>query len=189
MAVKKTTKKSITSKTAKAIKVAVGRPTKYLPAYNDLVQKAALLGMTDAEMADFLGVAESTLYLWSKEHPSFSEARKAGKAQADAKVAESLYRAALGGGTVTETREEVDAEGNPVVRKVVKELPANVTAQIFWLKNRQPRQWRDKVVLEDETPPEKLAEAARGFVEIMAEARARQRAVLIERGILSGDEA
>ena len=164
-------------------KAGAGRPTKYQPAYAEQARKLALLGMTDKEMGDFFGVAESTLHLWKKEHPEFSESLKAGKDGADTGVATSLYLSALGGGTVTEVKEETDAEGNVITKKTVKELPANVTAQIFWLKNRQPQKWRDKVVLEDETPLETLAAAADKFVVIMAAARARQQAVLAERGL------
>lgn len=184
MATKKTTtKKSGRTKSRNA----GGRPTKYQPAYSEQARKLALLGFTDSKMADFFGIAESTLNLWKKEHAEFSESLKAGKAEADAKVATALYQSALGGGTVTETREEVDADGNAVTKRTVKELPANVTAQVFWLKNRQPHQWRDKVVLEDETPPEELVETATRFEALMAEARARQRRVLVARGLVPPD--
>ncbi|MDN5780528.1 MAG: hypothetical protein L0H23_00655 [Luteimonas sp.] len=186
MAMKKTAKKS---GKAKAKRDVGGRPTKYLAFYAEQARKLALLGMTNERMADFFGVALSTLHLWRDAHPEFSDAIKAGKDDADAKVATSLYHSALGGGTVTQVQEEEDAEGNVITKKTVKELPANVTAQIFWLKNRQPQQWRDKVVLEDETPPEVLAETAVRFEEIMAKARERQRRILIERGILPGDGA
>ena len=30
------------------------------------------------------------------------------------------------------------------VEKTIKFIPPNVTAQIFWLKNRKPAEWRDK---------------------------------------------
>ncbi|WP_342315743.1 hypothetical protein [Lysobacter sp. FW306-1B-D06B] len=165
-------------------KAGAGRPTKYQPTYADQARKLALLGMTDKEMGDFFGVAESTLHLWKKEHPEFSESLKAGKNGADIGVATSLYHSALGGGTVTEVKEEMDAEGNVITKKTVKQLAANVTAQIFWLKNRQPLKWRDKVVLEDETPAETLTATADKFFVLMAAARERQQAVLTERGLL-----
>ncbi|MBJ7575672.1 hypothetical protein [Luteimonas sp. MC1828] len=203
---KKTTGKSKTSTTAKAAtndkaakappmrakgpqKATGGRPTKYLPIYADLAHKAALLGATDAEMAGHLGVAESTFHLWKREHPGFSESINAGKERADAAVAASLYRTALGGGTVTEIREEPDSEGNIIMKRVVRELPADVRAQRYWLGNRHPKLWRDRVVLIDETPPEVVAETANRFVEIMARSRARQQAVLAERGLLPDGEA
>lgn len=189
MATKKTTKKSGTTKTAKAPKAGVGRPSKFQPLYIALAHKAALLGVTDAEMAGHLGVAESTFHLWKRKHPEFSESITAGKERADAAVAESLYRTALGGATVTEIREEPDSKGNIVTKKVIRELPPDVRAQRYWLGNRNPKLWRDKVVIEEATPQETLAETARSFVEIMAEARERQRLILIERGILSDGEA
>ena len=44
---------------------------------------------------------------------------------------------------VTEVRDEVSEQG---VKKVTtqKHVAGDTTAMIFWLKNRQPRQWRDK---------------------------------------------
>ena len=35
-------------------------------------------------------------------------------------------------------------------------FPAQVTAQIFWLKNRKPEQWRDKQEVTDTSALEKL---------------------------------
>lgn len=188
MATKKTRSKPST-KTAKQAKKGVsGRPTKYRSEYAEQAHKLTLLGFTDEKMADFFEVEVRTIYRWKAEHDQFCQAVKAGKDDADATVASTLYRSALGGGTVTEVKEETDAEGNVVHRKTVKELPANVTAQIFWLKNRQPHAWRDKVVVEDETPPETIAETAYRYHEIMAKARERQRQVLIDRGILTPDD-
>lgn len=184
---KTATKKKTRSKPAKATKAATGRPTKYTTAHDEQARKLALLGMTDKEMADFFEVEVRTVYRWKVLHDSFRHALKAGKEGADTDVAASLYQAAIGGGTVTETREEPDAEGNIIVKKTVKQLPANVTAQIFFLKNRRPRDWRDKVVVEDVTPPEAIAETALRYHEIMAKARERQRQILIERGLLPPD--
>jgi hypothetical protein len=160
-----------------------GRPSKYRAAYAAQARKLALLGMTDRGMANFFEISESTLNLWKKEHSDFSESIREGKVEADARVAAALFHSALGGSTVTELKEEVDAEGNSVTRKTVRVLPPNVTAQQFWLKNRQPQSWRDKVILEDETPPETLTATAEKFIQIMAAARERQRQVLIERGL------
>ena len=187
MATKKTRSKPKT-KTAKPAKKAVGgRPSLYRPAYAKQAHKLALLGLTDAKMANFFEVTEQTINNWKRDHPEFFESIKSGKEDADARIAAAMYHSALGGGTVTELKEETDDDGKVVYRKTVKELPANVTAQIFWLKNRQPHTWRDKVVVEDETPPEALLETANQFVEIMAKARERQRQVLIDRGILPPD--
>ena len=34
------------------------------------------------------------------------------------------------------------------IKKVTKHVPADVTAIIFWLKNRQPAKWNDKREME-----------------------------------------
>lgn len=185
MTMTKKTKSKLANSAPKNVR---GRPSKYRAAYAAQARKLSLLGMTDRGMADFFEISESTLNLWKKEHPDFSESIRGGKVEADAHVATALFHSALGGRTVTEVKEEVDAEGNTVTKKTTRELPANVTAQQFWLKNRQPQNWRDKVVVEDETPPEQIAQTAEKFIAIMAAARERQRQVLIERGIVPSDQ-
>ncbi|WP_412699161.1 helix-turn-helix domain-containing protein [Lysobacter zhanggongensis] len=182
--------KKTTNKASKAKATNVGgRPSKYKPAYAEQARKLALLGQTDEQVAEFFGIGKATLYRWQAGHEGFRDSMLAGKERADADVAESLYRTALGGSTVTEVREEPDSEGNIIRKKVTRELPADVRAQRYWLGNRRPHQWRDKVVVEDQTPPEAIAEKANEFVALMAAARERQRQVLIERGILPPEEA
>jgi len=184
MPVKKKAPREVTKAAKKA---SVGRPTKFRPEFCEQARRLALLGQSDAKIAEFLDIAESTLHLWKIEHREFSECLAAGKEHADAHVADSLYRAALGGGTVTEIREERDSEGNVVTKKTVKELPANVTAQKYWLACRQPHKWRESLRVEEAAPPATVTERANEFVAIMTAARERQRLVLIERGILPPD--
>jgi len=49
----------------------LGRPTKYKKEYDEQVYKFALLGLTDVEMADVLGVDEKTFNTWKTKHPTF----------------------------------------------------------------------------------------------------------------------
>lgn len=102
----------------------MARPSSYKDEYADTVFKLCLLGATDSEIGDFYGVSEQTVNAWKKAHPAFLESLKAGKQQADANVAQSLYQTALDG---------------------------NTTAQIFWLKNRNSRQWRDKAEIDHQS--------------------------------------
>jgi hypothetical protein len=88
----------------KAEKRLVGRPSVYRKEYVEQAFRLALLGQTDAEMAAFFGIGEATLNRWKLAHPEFRESISRGKEDADSKVAASLYQAALGGGTITETR-------------------------------------------------------------------------------------
>lgn len=75
-------------------------------------------GLNDEEIAAKIGIASSTLYDWKKRFSELSEALKEGKDIPDIKVEDALYESALKG---------------------------NVTAMIFWLKNRRPGKWRDKL--------------------------------------------
>ncbi|HEY7866596.1 MAG TPA: hypothetical protein VIC51_11400 [Psychromonas sp.] len=120
-----------------------GRPTKYKDEYGELAYKFCLLGATDERLADFFDVCVTTINTWKKEHPQFLASIKRGKAIADAEVASSLYQRALGY-SHAETK-IVSYEGKITDEKdVVKHYAPDPTAAIFWLKNRQPAQWRDK---------------------------------------------
>lgn len=123
----------------------VGRPTKYKEEYVDQAYKLCLLGHTDEEMAQFFEVHISTIYEWKNEHPEFSDAIKKGKEFADFDVVQSLYNRAIG---MTIKKQVVKGEG--AVVEIEDEIPPDTTAMIFWLKNRQPKKWRDKQVTEHE---------------------------------------
>lgn len=129
-----------------------GRPTLYKPEYDAIAEKMALLGATDAQLADALGVSEMTLNNWKLAHPNFVESLKRGKDEADAKVARSLYERALGYSHPSEKVVTValgNNQGSEVVRvPIVEHYPPDTTAAIFWLKNRQKAQWRDKQEIE-----------------------------------------
>ena len=128
----------------------MSRPTKYNPDYTKQALKLCRLGATDKELADFFGVAESTLNKWKEEHPEFSESLKEGKALADAEVADKLYKRATG---YEHPAVKIVANANTGQEHVVnftERYPPDTTAAIFWLKNRRPDLWRDKVQQEHE---------------------------------------
>jgi DNA-binding XRE family transcriptional regulator len=123
-----------------------GRPTKYDPKMNKQARKLSLLGATDKELADFFEVSEATINNWKLEHPKFLESIKAGKQDADANVANRLYKRALG---FEHDSEEIKVADGEVIRVPVKKIyPPDPTSAIFWLKNRQPGKWRDKQEVE-----------------------------------------
>jgi transcriptional regulator with XRE-family HTH domain len=103
----------------------------------------ATLGLTDEQIADVLGIATATLSDYKNKHPEFSEALKAGKAISDQKVVESLYKRATGY-SHPETKVFCN-EGEITTVNVVRHHPPDTTACIFWLKNRDKENWRDKV--------------------------------------------
>ena len=123
-----------------------GRPTSYKPEYCEQAVKLSKMGATDVEMADFFEVAISTLNLWKIKHTEFSESLRVGKEIADKRVVDSLYQRAMG-----YTHPDVDirvVEGAIVKTDLVKHYPPDTTAMIFWLKNRDPSNWRDKTDIE-----------------------------------------
>ena len=119
-----------------------GRPTKYKPEYEEQAYKLCLLGATDKDLADFFGVTEDCITKWKKKHPKFLLSLKEAKAFADAKVVKSLYQRATG-------YDHPDIhfssyEGKVTETLYIKHFIPDVAAQIFWLKNRDKENWRDK---------------------------------------------
>ena len=93
-----------------------GRHSEYSPVILPAVKAAAFFGATHEEIAEYIGISIRSLYQWKLENPELAQALKRGQEKSVERVADSLYRLALAG---------------------------NVTAQIFFLKNRAPQDWRD----------------------------------------------
>lgn len=91
-------------------------------------------GLTDEQIAKNMGICRDTLYQWKRRFPDIFDALKKGKEVVDIEVENALLKSALAG---------------------------NLTAIIFWLKNRKPEAWRDKPkevndeYIEDLSEPEK----------------------------------
>ena len=74
-------------------------------------------GLSDVQIASNMNISRSTLNEWKKKYSDISDTLKKGKEIVDYEVENALLQSALKG---------------------------NVTAQIFWLKNRKPNEWREK---------------------------------------------
>ena len=108
-----------------------------------LVTSWARNGLTDLQIAHNLGISEDTFYKYKNKYIEFSEALKKGKEVIDFEVENALLKRALGYKYDEITKELVD--GNMVeTKRVTKEVQPDTTAQIFWLKNRKPKEWRTK---------------------------------------------
>lgn len=121
--------------------MATGRPSKF-EKFKDIILKMAELGLTDEQMAMCAGITPQTLANWKKKNKDFFESLKNSKAISDARVEKSLFERALGY-SCKEDRIFND-NGTPIVVPTTKNYPPDVTACIFWLKNRQPDKWREK---------------------------------------------
>nr|DAJ95983.1 MAG TPA: terminase small subunit [Caudoviricetes sp.] len=100
-------------------------------------------GLTDEQIASNMGIRRETLINWKKKYDNISNALKRGKEVIDIQVENALLKRALGY-SYTETRiEESERDGQKIV-KTIKNVPPDTTAQIFWLKNRKAKQWRDR---------------------------------------------
>lgn len=93
-------------------------------------------GLTDEQIAINMGISVSTLNDWKKKYSEISESLKKSKDVVDRQVENALFKNAIDG---------------------------NVTAQIFWLKNRKPNDWRDKPEREDTTLTDRLDEILEGI--------------------------
>lgn len=126
-----------------------GQPSKVDNA--DVIEQAALLcrifAATDEQLAEFFKVHRDTIYNWKASKPEFFDALKDNKAEADDKVQMSLFKRATG---YTRTVERLGPGG--IVVPCVEEMPPDPVSCIFWLKNRRPKQWRDKQDIEQVNP-------------------------------------
>ena len=124
----------------------LGRPSSYKPEYAKQAKKLCELGATDNDLADFFEVNECTINRWKIQFPDFCKSLKIGKDANDDRVEMSLYRKATG---YSFESEEIKVIDDKVVRvPVIKHVPPDTTAMIFWLKNRKRFDWRDKVEVE-----------------------------------------
>lgn len=133
-----------------------------------LLESYARDGLSDKQIAEHkIGVAERTFTAWKEKYPAIVTALKKGKAPVDVQVENMLLRSAMGfTKTVQEPVKLRQRGGTEIVEYVTREIyvPPNITAQIFWLKNRKPEFWRDKPVA-----PVKVQENDDGFLKALEE--------------------
>lgn len=82
-----------------------------------LIEGWAKEGLTDEQISRNLGISKVTFYKYKASCSELNELLKKSKEVVDYEVENALYKAAING---------------------------NVTAMIFWLKNRKPHGWKDR---------------------------------------------
>lgn len=112
-------------------------------------------GLTEEQISKNMGVAVKTLYNWKERYLPILHAIKKGKEVTDRQVENALFERALGGvhevkKTFKVKEKYYDENGKLCEKEVLKigidevYTPGDTTAQIFWLKNRKPQDWREK---------------------------------------------
>jgi hypothetical protein len=141
-----------------------GPPKLYEKRFDNMAYVACTAGIfTDAKLGKLFGVVKSTIALWKKEFPEFSDSIKKGKEEFDTDcVRTALFKISKGIKFTEITREakpvilidkatgtrEIVGSEMLVTKKVRKFIPPNDRAIRFWLKNRDPENWRDTQAVE-----------------------------------------
>ena len=103
-------------------------------------------GLTDEQIFKNLGISKDTFYKYKDKYTDFSDALKKGKEVADIEVENALFKRAIGYRYKEKIKEvkEIDGKKTVFIKEVEKEMPGDIGAQIFWLKNRKSSKWKDK---------------------------------------------
>lgn len=125
-------------------------------------------GWTDFEIAQHYDITRQTLLNWRKEEPDIQAAIDEGRTEATARVARTMYEKATGYSFKSE--KIFQYEGAIIRAETVEHVPPDTTAAIFWLKNRDPENWRDVRQIEADI---KMPEAEEGAITGLAMAVVR----------------
>lgn len=125
---------------------------KYRQEFATQAAKLCALGATNDQLADFFEVATRTIETWIADKQPFRDAVLNAKQIADEKVVRSLFERATG-----YSHPDVHVsnfQGDITITPLVKHYAPDTTAAIFWLKNRDQKNWRDRTELTgaDNTP-------------------------------------
>ena len=131
------------------------KPKQRRTSYKDWLTEEGLMkitgwardGLVNEQIAQNIGIHPSTLYDWQNKYPEIAEALKQGKEVIDRQVESALLKRALGY-EYEEVKMIATESGGKRVEKTRKQVLPDVGAQIFWLKNRKPKEWRDRQEVE-----------------------------------------
>lgn len=138
------------------------KSTQMIASEDNLIRIAAWTrnGLTEEQISKNLGVSQAT-FIRAKKDPEVGqkirEALMTAKDVVDFQVENQLFKRAIGY-EYEEVKEEW--EGGVLTKRTVtkKMVPPDVSAQIFWLKNRKPTEWRDRREVDNTIALEKLDE-------------------------------
>ena len=149
-----------------------GRP----PEWNDWITPDGLLriegwardGLSLAQIAKNMGIANSALSRWRQRCPQIQEAIKKGKAPVDLEVENQVLKSALGFKVTVKKPIKLKTMKQDGTKRIVTEyieyvdeeiyIPPVPVNQFFWLKNRLPDKWKDHPTSTSNASLEKLDE-------------------------------
>ena len=114
-----------------------------------LIEGWARAGLTDEEISRNIGIDRTTFFDWKKKYADIDHALKKGRAPLHVIVENALLKRALGYEYEEVTQERMldrkTGEYKMVeTKRLKKHMPSDITAIIFWLKNRRSSEWNDR---------------------------------------------
>lgn len=133
------------------------------------IKKLAECGLIDEDFAKVFGVDKATWTRWKKQDVEFMHLLKNGKELADKNMEQSLYKRGMGY-QYQEVTQEPDKDGTlRISKRVIKEVSPDVGAIAFWLKNRQPDKWKERIANTTELPNEEIEALRKLAQKVMAD--------------------
>lgn len=127
----------------------LGRPAYDVDELRIKIHYKAPKGLNDRDLCKFLGISEATYYQLKANNSDFSETIKFYRDLSTLDVLKSFKNIACGY-SYDEVKKELrkNAEGKyelKVTEVITKHVTPNATAGIFYLKNRDPEHFKDKI--------------------------------------------
>lgn len=125
----------------------MARPTKFTKAMQVAIGKMTEDGFTVKEIVNYLGIDEQTYYNWKRDNKKFFGSLSDWRDAAAYRVEEALFHSCLGG-KVMEVKPVTVKVGDGMEKVEMlpheKHIPANVSAQKYFLNNRRASDWVEK---------------------------------------------
>lgn len=137
-----------------------GRIGKYKAEYAPQIYRLALLGLTDAKIAEYFEINPSTFALWKNNQPEVKKQLTRGRVDSNLKVVSALYEKAIGYShpdtvVLTKTVKHYDEEGKcissetvPMIVPTTKHYPPDSFACLKILGIRQREEWTDIIKID-----------------------------------------
>ena len=123
-------------------------PTRYHQALNRRAADYALLGASNEEIADLLGVHRASFEQWIVEKPALARALTRARVDANVRVVKAMHRAARGY-YVKATKTKKGKRGQVIETiEETRHVAPSVPAATLILTNRASKHWRDAKMVE-----------------------------------------